>query len=380
MEGLSERKQWMPSTFRQLLNDQQYTTVMLAATVAFLISALIHFPLQNSPLYYSDFVYSFWGRSGILTGIPYVNYMFEYPPISGLVLWAGAWASQGSQVIFISIEFGILYLFMLFTTHVVFQFLKYLGLSYNRQLLFTIFVPSIIFYGAYNFDLIQAFFIVFCLYLFIARKRVLLSAAVLGLAVATKLTPALLLPLFLQELGDNNTRLKFTGVAAGVVGALNIPFAVANFGTWLNGYLFLKGWGLEDSFLVWIFPNSNSWILAKDISLALVAGSALFIYLYFRSKPLLTRAFMIMVAFTLFSYIASPQMNVDFLPLFALVPLIPLSLFYLLEISNAAIILSWFEFPNPVLPGVSQTFALIRQIYLAFVLGLLAFSNKEVNT
>ncbi|MDG6994955.1 MAG: DUF2029 domain-containing protein [Nitrososphaerota archaeon] len=380
MEGLSEGKHWTPSTFRELLSDQQYSTVMLAATVAFLISALIHFPLQKSPLYYSDFVYSFWGRTGLLTGIPYINYMFEYPPISGLVLWAGGWASHGSQFVFLIIEFGILFAFMLFTTHVVYQFLNYLGLNYNRQLLFSIFVPSVIFYGAYNFDLIQAFFIVFCLYLFIARRRFLLSAIVLGLAVATKLTPALLLPLFWQELGDNKSRVRFTATAACVVTAFNLPFALANFNVWLQGYLYLKGWGLEDSFLVWIFPNPNSWPIAKDVSLALVGVSALLIYTYFRPKPLLTRAFMVMVAFTLFSYIASPQMNVDILPLFALVPLVPLSLFYLLEISNAAIILSWFEFPNPTLPGVAQTFALIRQIYLAFVLGLLGFSRKEVNT
>ncbi|MCL5067398.1 MAG: glycosyltransferase 87 family protein [Thaumarchaeota archaeon] len=362
------------------MNDQQYATAMLAATIAFLISALIHFPLQNSPVYYSDFVYSFWGRAGILTGIPYVNYMFEYPPISGLVLWAGAWGSHGSEFVFITIEFTILLAFMLFTTHVVYQFLKYLGLNYNRQLLFSIFVPSVIFYGAYNFDLIQAFFTVFCLYLFVARRRIWLSAFVLGLAVATKISPAILLPLFLQELGNTKSRVTFTGIAAGVVGAFNLPFAAANFNTWLQGYLYVKGWGLEDSFLVWLFPNTNSWVLAKDISLALVGGSALLIYTYFRSRPLLTRAFMAMVAFTLFSYIASPQMNVDLLPLFALVPLIPLSLFYLLEISNAAIILSWFEFPNPTLPGVAQTFALIRQIYLAFILGLLGFSRKEVNT
>lgn len=353
---------------------------MLAATVAFLISALIHFPLQNSPTYYSDFVYSFWGRSGILTGVPYVNYMFEYPPISGIVLWAGAWGSHGSEFVFLIIEYGILFAFMLFTAHVVYQFLKYLGLNHNRQLLFSIFVPSVIFYGAYNFDLIQSFFTVLCLYLFIARRRFWLSAIALGLAVATKTTPALLLPLFLQELGNTRMRVTFAAIAAGVVGAFNLPFAFANFNTWLQGYLYVKGWGLEDSFLVWLFPNPNSWVLAKDISLALMAGSALLIYTCFRSKPLLTRAFMVMVAFTLFSYIASPQMNIDLLPLFALVPLVPLSLFYLLEISDAAIILSWFEFPNPTLPGVAQTFALIRQIYLAFVLGLLGFSKKEANT
>ena len=71
-----------------------------------------------------------------------------------------------------------------------------------------------------------------------------------------------------------------------------------------------------------------------------------------------------------------PQMNLDLLPLFALVPMIPLSLFYLFEIADVCIILTWFEFKNSTLPGVPQTFALIRQIYLAVILGILGFSKK----
>ncbi len=82
-------------------------------------------------------------------------------------------------------------------------------------------------------------------------------------------------------------------------------------------------------------------------------------------------------AFILFSYIATPQMNLDLLPLLAMVPMIPLSLFYLYELADIGIILFWFAFqPNNVTPSVPQAFALLRQIYLATMLVILGFSKK----
>ncbi|MGI0091757.1 MAG: hypothetical protein ACREBS_08610 [Nitrososphaerales archaeon] len=368
------------------MKDPQYTTVMLAAAMFFLISIIIHFPFANSPSYYSDFVDSFWGRTvtpqgplEVVTGIPYVTYMFEYPPICWLILWLGGWASGGNEAIFCVVEFGVLFVFSVLTAHVVYNFLGHLGLSYNRQLIYSIFAPSLIFYGAYNFDVVQTFFVTLSLYLFIAKSKFKMSALMLGLAIGTKLSPVLLLPILLQEISNDKDRARFTMITGGVVGALNVPFMIANYNLWLQGYVFLKTWGLEDSFLIWIFRDPFSYI-AKDLSYAFLIAAVLSIYVFFRSKPVLVRSFMALSVFILFSYIATPQMNIDLLPLFALVPMIPLTLFYLFEISNAAIILSWFEFPNPTLPGVSQTFALIRQIYLAFIIVILGFSNKTTES
>ncbi len=369
---------------KDLLDDPQYTTAILAAAVFFLISALIHFPFNNSPSYYSDIVDTFWYRTTpqqlheVVVGIPYVTYVFEYPPICGLILWLGGWMSGGYIGVYAAVEFTVLLVFTMLTAHFVYQFMGYLGLSYNRQLIYSIFAPSLIFFGAYNFDIVQTFFVVLSLYFFIARSDWKWSAIALGFAISTKLSPALLIPLFWQELPDKKTRLFFLSYVGGIVGALNIPFMLANFNTWLAGYTYLKNWGLEDSFLIWIFKNPFSQ-LAKDTSYALLVVSALSIYVFFRSKPLLVRSFMVLGSFVLFSYIATPQMNIDLLPLFALVPMIPLTLFYLLEIANAGIIVTWFEFANPTLPGVPQTFALIRQIYLAMIIGILGFSNKTTD-
>ena len=142
----------------------------------------------------------------------------------------------------------------------------------------------------------------------------------------------------------------------GVVAALNIPFMIANYNVWLQGYEFLRSWGLEDSFLVWIFNDSNTWTVAKEISYGLVGLSALSVYVFFRHKPLLVRAFMLTGLFILFSPIATPQFNLDLLPFFSLVPLIPLTLFYLFELTDVGIIVSWFAFNNSTFPGGAADF------------------------
>lgn len=379
----SSNPSWVPAKLKDLLNEPQYASVMLATGVFFLMSILIHFPLNNSPQFYSDFLGSFWGRttsSGlreVVVGIPYVTYMFEYPPICGLILWAGGWASQGNVYVFSIVEFGILLVVAVLVSHFTYQFIGYLGLNRNRQILYSVFAPSLLIYGAYNFDIVQTLFVVMSLYFFMARKQLKWSAAFLGLSVATKLSPAFLLPLFWQEIRSKNGRITYTVVMGAVVAALNVPFMIINFDTWLAGYTFLKNWGLEDSFLVWIFHNQAEWGLAKDISYGLLGLAVLSIYVLFRRRPLLVRSFMVLGAFILFSYIATPQMNLDLLPLFSLVPMIPLSLFYLFELADIGIIISWFHFqPNNVTPSVPQTFALLRQLYLAVILGILGFSKK----
>ncbi|MHB8566277.1 MAG: hypothetical protein ACYC7D_00170 [Nitrososphaerales archaeon] len=374
---------WRPPSLRELFDNPLYSMVMVGAASFFMMSIFIHFPLNNSPMYYSDIVDTFWyqrlsaaGVPSAISGIPYITYFFEYPPVCGLILWLGGWASGGNVMIFAAIEFGVLLGFFLLLTHFTYLFLDNLGLGHTRQLIFSVFVPSILFYGAYNYDIVQAFFTIAALYFFIARPKYELSAIFLGLAVATKISPVFLLPLFWQEMRSNSQRIWYTLITGATIAAMNVPFMAAHFSLWLQSYQYLANWGLEDSFLVWIFPE-NVWNVAKELSLALIVISSLSIYLFLNRKPLLVRAFLITGVFLLFSYIATPQLNLDLLPFFSLVPVVPISLFYLFEITDVLIILTWFIYPNPTLPGLSQTFALLRQIYLVFILVLVMLSKYK---
>ncbi len=370
-------------SLRELLNDPEYRMVMMAAAMSFLVSILIHYPYPKTGApFYSD-ILGFWVRmtpSGlreVVVGIPYVTYYFEYPTICGLILWAGGWASRGSEQSFATVEFGILLIFAVLTAHFLYLFLSHLKLSHNRQLVYSVFAPALIFYGAYNYDIVQVFFVVLSLYLFVAKSKQKLSALALGLAIATKLSPALLVPILMQEIKTWRDRIYYAVIAGGTFAAMNLPYMIINYNVWLQGYTFLKNYILEDSFLVWVF-NSDTSQVAKDVSYALLAISAVSIYVFTRNRPLLVRAFMVTCAFILFSYIAAPQLNVGLLPFFALVPAIPIPLFYLSEFADVAIILSWFNISTgyAALPGITQTYALVRQGCIALIIGILAVRRK----
>jgi uncharacterized membrane protein len=367
LESLKENR-----SFRKLATDPEYKMIMLSASAFFIMSALLHFPGRSGPPLYSDLINVFWyQRPWILTGIPYINYMFEYPPLCGLILWAGAWGSAGSVDLFAIIEFAILFTFTLLMTHVLYLFMEYLGIDHGKQLTYVAFAPSFLIYGVYNFDIVQAALVTFALYLFIAKRRMDSSALALGLSIATKTAPALLVPLFLQDLKGREARVRFLSIVVIVALGMNLPFMLLNFQIWLSGYQFIRNWGLEDTFLVWVFGNSSTWAEAKQVSLILTIVGSLLVYALARKKPLIVRSFLIIGIFILFSYIATPQMNLDLLPFFALVPIIPYTVFLPFEIFNVGIILTWFSFNNSELPGVPQAFALLRQVYLFFILFIL---------
>ncbi len=96
--------------------------------------------------------------------------------------------------------------------------------------------------------------------------------------------------------------------------------------------------------------------------------SALYVYFALKRLPLLARCFLVIGCFVLFSYISTPQLNLDLLPLFALVPLIPLPLFYIFEYSTTGFMVIWHYFPSSSFHPVVQAVATLRQISLAVIL------------
>lgn len=267
--------------------------------------------------------------------------------------------------------FLVLGAFFVLSAHLLYNFLNHLKLDHNLQWIFTIFVPSVVIFGAYNFDIIQAFFVILALYLFIAQDKPSTSAGALGFAIGTKLFATVLIPFLLQDLrrskGIKVSR-NYALISLGVPGALNIPFALLNYSNWISGYTYFKTWGLEDTFLVWIFSSRSSWGIAEFVSAGLVVLSIIAIFVFLRDRPLLVRCFLAMGSFLLFSYISAPQMNLDLLPFFAVVPLVPLPLFYFFEATTATFSALWYSFPDPRSPGIVQAVALIRQIALLSIL------------
>lgn len=364
-----EEGSWTPRSFHELISTRNYRLIMISAIVVFTLSSIGHLPLFHV---YTDFL-TFWNRQNsqrvpyLTYEIPYIQYVFEYPPLSGLILWLAGWGSHDNLIVYFAISFTMLGIFFILTTHLIYQFSEKLGINHDYQIVFTIFAPSVLFFGPYNFDLVQAFFIVLALYLFIARKKPAYSAVALGLAIATKLFPIILIPFLLQDLNSLKAKANYALISFGVAAALNVPFAALNFSNWISGFTYFRKWGLEDTFLLWIFRSTPSLETAEFVSGGLVLLSVVVIFIFLRDRPLLARCLLAMASFLLFSYISTPQMNLDLVPFFALVPLVPLPLFYLFEGATVAFMSLWNTFPNSESPGPVQGIALIRQLALILI-------------
>lgn len=341
--------------------------VLSASFAAMFLSFMIHSPWSN-PNIYSD-IGSFWGKSvqqGLVTyhpvqqgWVPYFQFFFEYPPISGYILYL-ARIIGGDYDGYYSV-FGLMSLVAaLVLAWSCWRVANALGTRLNPLYFF---LPSVIIYGVYNFDLFNALFIILSLQFFLEDRKGA-SAAALGLSIATKLVGGVLLPIYLLELGKNRLRLRYLLITAAVVAFFYLPIALLNLKDLYQFYVFFRGWGLEDTWYLWIFQSPFS-AYAKWFGVA-VAG-ILLVRVYTLKVSLAPRVFLGLAAYLFGATIYSPQFNLMLIPLVIVLAIDDPSL-YVWEVFNALIILTWFMVTNPTWPWtLPQTMALLRTGSLAWL-------------
>lgn len=330
-----------------------------ASVAGMILSFFIHYP-SAIPSLYSDIV-SFWGRAWVQQGqIPYLHAFFEYPPLSGLLIYI-------SRIIGVNLDgyyttFGIMSIIAAgVLAWSCWRIAKKLGTRLSPVYFL---LPSMIIYGIYNFDLFHAMLIALSLQFFLENRKNT-SAFMLALAIATKLVSVVLIPVYLIELKEFRSRLKYLGVIAIFSGIVLSVIAVLDFSFLISYYQYFKNWGLEDAWYVWIFQNPASWGYAKIFGLALMA--LLLFETYTLKIPLVPRAFLALVSFVLGTYIYAPQFNLMILPLVAVLSIDSASLFFW-DTFNALIILTWFGVSDPTMAGtVPQLMSLLRGAALAWL-------------
>ncbi|MGD0396445.1 MAG: hypothetical protein ABSB26_06005 [Nitrososphaerales archaeon] len=397
---------------------QNSLIVALSASFsAMFLSFMIHSPWSN-PNIYSD-IGSFWIRSEIHQGlVPYFNFFFEYPPISGYILYLARIVGGNYNGYYSA--FGVMSLVAaLVLAWSCWRVANALGTRLNPLYFF---FPSLIIYGVYNFDLFNALFIILSLQFFLEDRKDA-SAAALGLSIATKLVGVVLLPIYLLELWKlkepkaeapimirsgsqplagqtskewgakgggylgrlkkasdllkkswsatlewlrrNRLMLEYLLITAAVVAFFFLPIAILNFSFLHQFYAAYAGHGLEDAWYIWIFQDPHS-VYAGWFGLA-VTG-ILLLRVYTLRVSLAPRVFLGLAAYLLGATIYSPQFNLMLIPLVIVLAIDDPSL-YAWEVFNALIILTWFVgTTNPWLPGtIPQTMALLRTGSLAWL-------------
>jgi hypothetical protein len=335
------------------------------------LSFMIHSPWSD-PNIYSD-IGSFWGRPEIQRGlVPYFQWFFEYPPISGYIVYLSRIIGGNYDGYYTA--FGVMSLVAaLVLAWSCWRVAKVLGARLNPLYFF---LPSIIIYGIYNLDLFNALFIILSLQLFLENRKEA-SAAALGLSIATKLVGGVLLPIYLLELKGNRTRLRYLLIAAAIVAFFYLPILFRNPNDLYQFYTYFRNWGLEDAWYIWIFQNPFS-TYAKWFGLALTG--VLLLRVYTLKVSLVPRVFLGLAAYLLGAYIYAPQFNLMLIPLVVVLAIDDPSL-YAWEVFNALIILTWFlptPLPTSVCPSIPQscptlawtlpqTMALLRTASLAWL-------------
>jgi hypothetical protein len=374
---------------------------LLAVVAAMVASLALSMELHWSgaqPNIYSD-LFNFYQRPWMLANaFPYIgkgpDFTFEYPVLSGAILYVtklvGGQTYDGFYLAFcaFSLVAGLAVAWASWGAA------RRLGKSFSPMYFL---MPSYIIYGVYNFDLFHTAFVLLSVFAFLSGRKTA-SAVLLGLAVDTKLTSVVLLPVLLMEirkeaqgrqasttpaqgmLGRNREWLSYFAAFAGTVAVANVPIMVLNFGNFLAGYQFVGNWGLEDAWYVWIFQDPSTWGYAKVFGLTLAA--ALILGVYAMKATFESKVFLSVAAYLLGTYIYSPQFNILVIPLLGLLAVDHPGQ-YLWDAFNALIILTWFigdSAPGwgPTLAGsIPQTFALLRAVLLAWMFVSVVVSQKE---
>jgi len=363
--------------------------ILLVAGVILAFGFWEHFPMIV-PNHYTDIASIFW-RDGIgkgRHGIPYYDYVFEYPVIVGFFTYLSSYFGRamsgdfGIAMAFYSLAMNlVLTAFALGTVIVVYKLCELVGADKKRMFLYFLVTPSFIMFTIYNWDIFAIFFSTLSIYFYLrGQKRY--SAISLGLGIASKIYPAVLGPIYLLEEKTWKARLVFFALAASVFALLNAPFILLKYDVWFGTWRHHMTWGIENSWLIYFFDQMdlNAHYASLFVVLYLVykgiAGTSKRDYPSQASR-ILERSFLMSLAWLIGSYVCPPQMALMILPFLVLMPLAPLWLLYVAEIFNALIIVLWFtpqlNLGNPLVASSPvQTFSAMRQlIWLLFFLRVL---------
>ena len=362
------------------------------STAIYIVSAWEHLPGIN-PSHYSDVSSVFW-REGIGQGahlIPYLQFMFEYPVIVGALVYLASsiryFVADFSTAMtsYVLLMDFVLYFFTIGTVVALYKIVKRVKGRVSRMWKCFLIVPSFVMFVAYNWDIIAIFFSTLAIYFFLKRERYKADVSI-GLGVAAKLYPCMLIPVFMLEERSWRERLKRLVIPGAVFFLLNSPFLTLNFPQWFETITYHAGWGLEDSWLIFFFDqmDPNAHYVALAILLYLVYKGLL--ESTKRAFPsaegrIITRAFLMNIAWLFGNYVVTPQMALILLPFFVLTPSIPLIVIFAAEIFNALIIVLWFtpqfNFGNPLIAASPvQWFAAARQFIWLGIFIYLIYPEK----
>ncbi len=332
---------------------------------------------------YSD-IYPLYFGEGLAAGkVPYLDHHVEYPVIIGAVMQAAAWVVRSTPNPYAR---GLQYFDVTAAVLAVFLVAGVLATAYcagsSRRwtALLVAFSPALILSAFINWDLIAMGLMMMALAAWAARRPAL-AGVLLGLAVATKFYPVVVLwPLFLLCLRAGRLRAFWiaVGSAAAAWLAVNLPVAIVAPQGWARFYVLNSQRG-ADWGSIWFFFQHMQWPGVDTYSVpalnlmslgafALACAAIAVLALAAPQRPrLMQLIFLTTAAFLLANKVWSPQYVVWLVPLAVLAR--PKIVGYLIwQVAEVGYFYAIWAYLITALEGVSTPGAIGSGLYFTAVL------------
>ncbi len=257
---------------------------------------------------YSDLPALFGARDLINHVWPYASASnsVEYPPITGLVMWASALPTHSDKIYFL-INVGLIALLFIGTVLLVAKM--------KPELWYLLPVAPAVIGSLYiNWDLWAVASAVLAIYYF-DRRLYDYSALALGLSIATKFFPIVLLApiaLIFYRRGQLRDAIRYLIVTAGTWLLINAPFIIFNQTGWWRFFKMNGERGVDFGSLWYalnLFGISTSNLNTLSILLFLIGIAAYAVYFFGLGQlpTLASTSFIVVAIFTISSKVYSPQ-------------------------------------------------------------------------
>ena len=302
---------------------------------------------------------------------PYIDYMFEYPPLIGLL-----WIISVNTAIHVNLPEKYTPHYYrekyesIITTHYMINAVvnsislilvlllsvkasTILGINWKKTLL-AIVMPSLYMYLTYNWDIICSLFLLLGTLYFI-KKKLFVSGIFIGLSITTKLLPLLTIPpilaLLLKNTRENRDYRNLYGFLMGLVIGLSgfIALALLSFNKFMDFIEYHGTWYCENCLYQLVEPNIFN-PLHRILSIIFIGLSVLVITYFvkksrlYNNRDILSVVLYSIIASTALNYVFTPQMMLLITPI-ALIVLNgkKLIMYGVSDLANAMIMIMFFQ-------------------------------------
>lgn len=331
--------------------------IIIPGFITALVSIIVHDPGFLGQ--YTDYMTLYFRDPWrVLNGLPYVDYEFEYtPPIALIWLLASRVALLTSQIgidPFLTISrtiFSINVLFYILYIYAIYRISRISSSPYPTLAL-AILSPSIAYYLYYNWDIIASSLMVFGIYM-LTRRRIHISAVLLGLGASVKIFPGVALIAISLAMRGVEIRKRISFLLLGIMIA-GSPYILL----WLlyrPGVEYIvryhSNWYCENCFYVLLTDDIFDSTLRTASSIAMIAVPLIYAasYLSRHGDPnmgvqAILGASLPPVALSIsLSYVYSPQMNIMVSPLYIMLRGRVIAMLLAQDILNTLIMILWFR-------------------------------------